>query len=49
MAHAQKRSEMGMRPGGFGILVTQGLVDDVIYSEKGNEVMLVRHLKPTGI
>lgn len=38
-----------MRPGGFGILVTQGLVDDVIYSEKGNEVALVRHLEPTGI
>lgn len=49
MAHAERRAELGMRPGGFGILLTRGLVDDVIYSEKGNEVILVRHVEPAGI
>lgn len=44
LAHAERRIAMGLRPGGFGILVTRGLVDDVIYSEKGNEVILLRHL-----
>jgi anti-sigma regulatory factor (Ser/Thr protein kinase)/CheY-like chemotaxis protein len=46
LAHTQRRMAMGLRPGGFGILVTRGLVDDVIYSEKGNEVILLRRLEP---
>jgi hypothetical protein len=32
-----------MRPGGFGILATKGIVDELIYSEKGNEVLLIKH------
>ena len=33
-----------MRPGGFGVLVTQRLVDELVYSEKGNEVTLVKYI-----
>lgn len=44
LAHIERRLAMGLRPGGFGILVTRGLVDDVIHSEKANEVILLRHL-----
>lgn len=44
LAHSDKRASLGLRPGGFGILMAQGLVDSVVYSEKGNEVMLFRHL-----
>lgn len=48
LAHSERRIAMGLRPGGFGILVARGLMDDVIYSEKGNEVMLLRYLdRPT--
>ena len=42
--HAEVRNEMGMRPGGFGILLSRQLVDDVIYNEKGNEVLLIKYL-----
>jgi hypothetical protein len=32
-----------MRPGGFGILTAKGIVDELIYSEVGNEVLLIKH------
>jgi anti-sigma regulatory factor (Ser/Thr protein kinase) len=35
-----------MRPGGFGILLAKKLVDELIYNEKGNEVVLVKYLHP---
>ena len=41
--HLSIRENKGMRPGGFGILMTQGVVDELIYSEVGNEVLLVKH------
>jgi len=43
IAHLQIREDMGMRPGGFGILTAQGIVDELIYSEVGNEVLLIKH------
>jgi len=42
--HMDERERKGMRPGGFGILMTKKLVDDLIYNEKGNEVLLVKYL-----
>jgi anti-sigma regulatory factor (Ser/Thr protein kinase)/DNA-binding NarL/FixJ family response regulator len=42
-AHIEHRDEMGMRPGGYGILLAQGVVDELIYSEAGNEVLLIKH------
>jgi DNA-binding response OmpR family regulator len=41
--HMELRNEMGLRPGGFGILMTRGLVDDMKYNEAGNEVTLVKY------
>lgn len=43
-AHVELRMEQGMRPGGFGILITSHLVDEVMYNEQGNEVILIKHL-----
>ena len=43
-AHVELRMDQGMRPGGFGILITSRLVDEVIYNEQGNEVILIKHL-----
>lgn len=43
--HAEIREEKGVRPGGFGILLTRNLVDELIYSEKGNEVLFIKYLK----
>jgi anti-sigma regulatory factor (Ser/Thr protein kinase) len=33
-----------MRMGGFGMLIARKLVDEVIYNQKGNEVILVKYL-----
>lgn len=41
--HLEFRESMGMRPGGFGILTAKGIVDELIYNEKGNEVLLIKH------
>ena len=43
--HTEVRSRLGMRPGGFGILMTRQLVDELIYSEAGNEVLLIKYLR----
>src|SRR5215471_11468768 len=43
IAHLERREAMGMRPGGFGILTAKGIVDELIYSELGNEVLLIKH------
>jgi CheY-like chemotaxis protein/anti-sigma regulatory factor (Ser/Thr protein kinase) len=43
--HAEVREQMGMRPGGFGIFLTRQLVDEIIYSQAGNEVLLVKYLR----
>lgn len=42
--HLEYRERHGIRPGGFGILMAQKLVDELIYNEKGNEVLLVKKL-----
>jgi hypothetical protein len=42
-AHGDSEAQ-GKRPGGFGILMATKLVDDLIYNEKGNEVLLVKYL-----
>ena len=44
--HMAERESLGMRPGGFGILMTKKLVDDLIYNDKGNEVLLIKYLDP---
>jgi CheY-like chemotaxis protein/anti-sigma regulatory factor (Ser/Thr protein kinase) len=44
LGHAEIRDQMGIRPGGFGILLTKNFADELLYSEKGNEVMLVKYL-----
>jgi DNA-binding NarL/FixJ family response regulator len=43
---AAHREEQGMRPGGYGVLVAQKLLDELIYDEKGNDVMLIKYLDP---
>jgi anti-sigma regulatory factor (Ser/Thr protein kinase) len=44
LSHMLEREEQGVRPGGFGLLLTRKLVDEVHYNETGNEVILVKHL-----
>jgi CheY-like chemotaxis protein/anti-sigma regulatory factor (Ser/Thr protein kinase) len=44
LEHARIREEKGLRPGGLGLLMSKALVDEVIYNEKRNEVVLVKYL-----
>ncbi len=44
--HVSYREAQGMRPGGFGVLLAQKLVDELIYNQQGNEVLLVKYLTP---
>jgi len=52
IAHMEVRETLGLREGGFGILMARGLVDELSYNTPGNEVTLVKyfpagdHLKP---
>jgi CheY-like chemotaxis protein len=43
--HFEVRERLGLRPGGFGILVTRRLADELIYNEKGNEVLLIKYVR----
>ncbi len=43
---AKVRAECGMRPGGFGMLLASKLVDEVLYNQCGNEVILIKRLTP---
>lgn len=42
--HVEVRQQQGMRPGGFGLLVAKGIVNEMLYSEVGNEVLLIKYL-----
>jgi len=44
LRHVEYREARGMRPGGFGVLLAQELVDQLVYSEQGNEVVLIKYL-----
>ena len=43
VAHLEIREAQGLRPGGFGILLAQQLVDELLFNEIGNEVLLIKH------
>lgn len=44
LQHAILREEQGLRPGGFGLMMTRSLVDELIYNEARNEVMFIKYL-----
>lgn len=43
--HMRYREERGMRPGGFGVLLARHALDELIYNEDGNDVLLVKYLQ----
>jgi anti-sigma regulatory factor (Ser/Thr protein kinase)/CheY-like chemotaxis protein len=42
---ALRREQDGRRPGGFGMLLVKQIADELVYNERGNEVLLIKHLK----
>jgi anti-sigma regulatory factor (Ser/Thr protein kinase) len=43
MSATDHRAETGRRPGGFGMLIVRQVVDELVYNEKGNEVLMIKH------
>jgi two-component system, OmpR family, response regulator len=42
IGHIDVRNDLGIREGGFGIMLAKGLVDEFRYNDKGNEVTLIK-------
>jgi anti-sigma regulatory factor (Ser/Thr protein kinase)/ActR/RegA family two-component response regulator len=40
-----ERADTGRRPGGFGMLIVRQIADELVYNERGNEVLMIKHLK----
>jgi two-component system, OmpR family, response regulator len=45
IGHLDVRNELGIREGGFGIMLAKGLVDEFHYNDRGNEVTLIKRFK----
>ncbi len=48
IGHLEARDLLGLREGGFGIMLARGLVDELQYNERGNEVRLVKYISQLG-
>jgi anti-sigma regulatory factor (Ser/Thr protein kinase)/CheY-like chemotaxis protein len=46
ISHTGVREEQGLRPGGFGLMMAKKLVDELIYNEQGNDVLLIKYVHP---
>jgi CheY-like chemotaxis protein/anti-sigma regulatory factor (Ser/Thr protein kinase) len=44
IGHMKVREDLGLRPGGLGLMITQSLVDELIYNESQNEVIFIKYL-----
>jgi CheY-like chemotaxis protein/anti-sigma regulatory factor (Ser/Thr protein kinase) len=47
LEHMKAREEKGLRPGGFGLMLVEAKVDELLYNEARNEVVFVKYLDPT--
>lgn len=45
VAHMSIREKLGLRDGGFGILISKGMVDEFKYNQAGNQVTLIKYFK----
>ena len=46
VGHMDVREKLGLREGGFGLLITTGMVDEMRYNDSGNEVTLIKRFRP---
>ena len=42
--HMEVRQELGLRPGGFGIMLASQVIDELVYNEKHNELIFVKYI-----
>jgi DNA-binding response OmpR family regulator len=46
LSHLDVRDKLGLRAGGFGLMICQGMVDEMRYNDIGNEVTLIKRFSP---
>jgi DNA-binding response OmpR family regulator len=46
VGHLSIREKLGLRDGGFGIMISRGMVDEVRYNKTGNQVTLIKRFAP---
>jgi anti-sigma regulatory factor (Ser/Thr protein kinase) len=44
LRHVHFREAQNLRPGGFGVLLARNSVDELIYNEQGNDVLLIKYV-----
>src|SRR3954451_12758750 len=47
-SHLDVRDKLGLRAGGFGLMICKGMVDELRYNDSGNEVTLIKRFSPRG-
>jgi len=45
-SHLDVRDKLGLRAGGFGLMICRGMVDELRYNDLGNEVTLIKQFHP---
>ena len=45
-SHLDVRDKLGLRAGGFGLMISKGMVDELRYNDVGNEVTLIKRFLP---
>jgi CheY-like chemotaxis protein len=49
IGHMGVREKLGLREGGFGLLITNGMVDEMRHNATGNEVTLIKRFQSEGL
>ncbi|MDB5352208.1 MAG: response regulator with CheY-like receiver domain and winged-helix DNA-binding domain [Planctomycetota bacterium] len=49
IAHMDVREKLGLREGGFGMMISRGMLDELRYNVRGNEVTLVKRFNTSGV
>jgi DNA-binding response OmpR family regulator len=49
LSHMDVREKLGLRDGGFGMMISRGMVDDLVYNEAGNQVTLVKRFRADSV
>jgi DNA-binding response OmpR family regulator len=47
-SHLDVRDKLGLRAGGFGLMICKGMVDELRYNDVGNEVTLIKRFRSQG-
>ena len=44
-SHLDVRDKLGLRAGGFGLMISKGMVDELRYNDPGNEVTMIKRFR----